>query len=1123
MKQKILALIMIIALSTGILTAFSFAKKETTLTLTDSELGTQFGPLFGPGVVTAITDVPGPGVRFDFSGLTSTGTAVSDNYPVSKMAGGDLDGIGGYGDFRRYTQYRLIFTNVGTSPVSINLLMNTGWTNPDPTRDTYWENGWVYVEPSKSRVVTLDFSMATVHHALDDPEFTHYADGTSGVAIWRLSEVSNIGFQVTGSGTASVVVSSVTPSLTLTLEDNEMATQFAKEYGPGTLTGTTDIAGPGVEFDFTGLTTSTGTTLGDAYPVSQLASGGLDGIGGYGDFRIYSRYSMMFTNPGTDPIMVCLKMNTGWTVPDATRDTYWQSPWTNVGAKSTVTVTLEFNNAIVYNAVDDPEFTHYADGTSGVAIWRLDEVSDIGFQVLGTGAGSVVVSRLVDVPFSLSDSELGTEFAKELGPGTLSGVTDISGPGVRFDFTGLNPSTGTIVGDNFPMSSLANGAWKDYGSGFAGPYDFSAYTCYKLAFTNVGTDPVSIALALNTGWTVAPWGTPQRDTFWQSSWTSIAPGETRVVKLDFWSADVVNAGDDPNTVWQYPDWTTNVIVRRLNEVSNIEFNVKGSGAGSIVVTSFFDIYLTLNDPELSAQFAKELGPGTLSGVTDIAGPGVRFDFTGLNPSTGTVVGDNFPVHELAGGAYKTYGITNPFSTWGDFSAYTKLKVYFTNVGTTSVSVNLKINTGWTVPPPEYAAAWRDTYWQNTWTTVAAGESKLVTLDFCSAEVYNAADEKEFTPYTDGTAGVAVWRLDEVSDIGFQILGSGSASVIVSSVPVTPGTHDVAVTQITPSKTAGFPGDIIDVSVTAANHGNFSETFNVRLFYNATQIESQAVNNLGAGLQQVLTYHWDTTGLAVGSYNLTATADTVPEETNTADNTKAYPTMIKLNPPVTLVMKVEPPAIHAKALNETFKVNITINNVTPDMQLIGFEFRLRYNTTLLEVVQVSNGSFLEAYSGSPNGGMLYYGPYIETDDVLFAGFILPDVEGVWHEPYASGNGTLATITFRVKYQPIGLTQPNGTCVLSLVQTKLSDPVANAIAHNTMDATYDIVPVPIGDLNYDGKVDIYDAITFSNSFGSKLPPPPNSRWNPDADFNKDDIIDIFDALMMASHFGEVRPDC
>lgn len=190
--------------------------------------------------------------------------------------------------------------------------------------------------------------------------------------------------------------------------------------------------------------------------------------------------------------------------------------------------------------------------------------------------------------------------------------------------------------------------------------------------------------------------------------------------------------------------------------------------------------LTLSDDELAAQFAKEWGPGSVT-ITDISGAGVQFDFTGLTSTSGTGVGDNFPVSQLAGGAYKTYGTTQQFSTYGDFSTYGGYSLKFENVGTNPVTVNLKMNTGWTIPPPEYATLASDTYWQNTWTYLGPGETKVVTLDFSCAEVWNAADDPVTEwRYPDGTAGVQVRRIDEVSDIGFQVLGDGAGSIVVSS-------------------------------------------------------------------------------------------------------------------------------------------------------------------------------------------------------------------------------------------------------------------------------------------------------------------------------------------------------
>jgi hypothetical protein len=203
--------------------------------------------------------------------------------------------------------------------------------------------------------------------------------------------------------------------------------------------------------------------------------------------------------------------------------------------------------------------------------------------------------------------------------------------------------------------------------------------------------------------------------------------------------------------------------------------------------------LTLSDDEMGTQFAHETGQGIYSGatvtITDVPGTqdGVQFDFTNLKNAQGTVVGDNFAVSQKAGGAWKTYGTAQQFSTWGDFTNYDKYSLKFENTGTTGCSVNLKMNTGWTIPPPEYAAMWRDTYWEDGWTRVGAGETVIVTLDFSSATVYNAGDETEFTSHPDGTTGVTVWRLDEVSDIGFQVCSENDdegATLVVSATGFT---------------------------------------------------------------------------------------------------------------------------------------------------------------------------------------------------------------------------------------------------------------------------------------------------------------------------------------------------
>ena len=59
-------------------------------------------------------------------------------------------------------------------------------------------------------------------------------------------------------------------------------------------------------------------------------------------------------------------------------------------------------------------------------------------------------------------------------------------------------------------------------------------------------------------------------------------------------------------------------------------------------------------------------------------------------------------------------------------------------------------------------------------------------------------------------------------------------------------------------------------------------------------------------------------------------------------------------------------------------------------------------------------------------------------------------------------------------------------------------------------YDLYDPLAADMNYDGTVDIFDALILAGTFGSE---PGHPRWRPAADLNQDGIIDIFDALIFS----------
>jgi hypothetical protein len=217
MEKKLFTVAMILLLSLGILTVLKMnvTKAAPFVSLQDAEIATQMSDLhFGTAKNVVVVDVPGSGVRVTFdpnvNGVQDK-LGFGDDFPVSPLAGG-ASAKGHDGDFSGYTAYKMTFTNNGAQTVTVCLFMDTGYTNggANPELDTFWQGDWIDVAPGGSATAILDFSSATVYHAGDDPVFTHYTDGTTGVAIWRLDEVSKIGFQILSSVSADVVLSDVT-------------------------------------------------------------------------------------------------------------------------------------------------------------------------------------------------------------------------------------------------------------------------------------------------------------------------------------------------------------------------------------------------------------------------------------------------------------------------------------------------------------------------------------------------------------------------------------------------------------------------------------------------------------------------------------------------------------------------------------------------------------------------------------------------------------------------------------------------------------------------------------------------------------------------------------------------
>ncbi|MEM2702777.1 MAG: dockerin type I domain-containing protein, partial [Candidatus Bathyarchaeia archaeon] len=110
-----------------------------------------------------------------------------------------------------------------------------------------------------------------------------------------------------------------------------------------------------------------------------------------------------------------------------------------------------------------------------------------------------------------------------------------------------------------------------------------------------------------------------------------------------------------------------------------------------------------------------------------------------------------------------------------------------------------------------------------------------------------------------------------------------------------GIHDIATTNLTPLKTIVGQGYTMNINVTVANQGDFTETFNVTLYANTTEIVTKEII-LESGGSATITFAWNTTGFAKGNYTIWAYAWPVPGETNTEDNTKYFDEIVKVTIP-----------------------------------------------------------------------------------------------------------------------------------------------------------------------------------------------------------------------------------
>jgi len=125
---------------------------------------------------------------------------------------------------------------------------------------------------------------------------------------------------------------------------------------------------------------------------------------------------------------------------------------------------------------------------------------------------------------------------------------------------------------------------------------------------------------------------------------------------------------------------------------------------------------------------------------------------------------------------------------------------------------------------------------------------------------------------------------------------------------------------------------------------------------------------------------------------------------------------------------------------------------------------------------------------------------------------------------NASGTPGTTGYVAIVQPVGLNLTNIEVFLN--KTEVTAEITTNGTHYfiyfaftfTSEWLVTIAFAILGDVNFDGVVDIYDAVTLSAAAGSTLWDP---DWNAKCDLNDDLIIDLYDAVILAGHASETWP--
>ena len=364
-------------------------------------------------------------------------------------------------------------------------------------------------------------------------------------------------------------------------------------------------------------------------------------------------------------------------------------------------------------------------------------------------------------------------------------------------------------------------------------------------------------------------------------------------------------------------------------------------------------------------------------------------------------------------------------------------------------------------------------------------------------------------------------------------------------------HDVAITNVIASPSEVLTGGSVTINVTAENLGNVRENFTVTAYYDSNEVGTQSVNDLDPSTSTILTFDWDTTGVSLGTYTISANASTVPSETNTTNNgfidgtveivkhPIAYfeytPALPKENDTVTFNASgstpdggtiewyywdfndtetdnvTDPATTHVFAKLGNYSVTLTIGDsegqTDTTWQLVTVMSAVKHDISILNVtistpheypgrivnitvVVKNNGEIAETFN------ITIYRNSTEIGKIRVTNLGVGENTTKIFNWNTSGLTPCQNWTIRAEAPIVGDVNPDdNTFTDGTVKIKM-----------------------IGDVNVDGIVNIYDMRVVAKAYTAR---PGSPNWNPQADLYQDGKINIHDLVVVGRNYGKRCP--